>query len=159
MHDLGTLIFVTVILCAIGFIFGSIGENNHYRSIVEREANYRRILMFNEKHPPATIAGHDFFLVTGSVVMSGDYFKQMVAALKQLFGGRLTSFESMLDRGRREALLRMKEEAASKGATMIFNVSFQTTMLNNSGQRKGSVVCAEFLAYGTAATKPKSSVS
>jgi len=152
MSDLtGNLVTLAILVClpAIGLVFGKIDEKKHYRTIIDREKKYSHILLFNEKCPPVTVSGHDFCLVTGSVVVSGDYFKTMVASLKQFFGGRLTSFESILDRGRRESLLRMKEEAASCGATMIFNVHFQTTALGTS-----SMACAEFLAYGTAVTKP-----
>ena len=55
-------------------------------------------------------------LVTGECVISGDYFKNFVAGLKNLFGGRLTTFESVIDRGRREAILRMREKA--RGANL-----------------------------------------
>lgn len=137
------------ILALIGLIFGKINERSHYRSIKAREEQYKHILLFNEKRPPAVVSGKPFYLVQGSVVMSGDYFKQMLAGLKQIFGGRLTSYESMLDRGRREAILRMKEQAAKHGATMIFNVHLQTSTLGQKANNQGPT-CAEIMAYGTA---------
>jgi uncharacterized protein YbjQ (UPF0145 family) len=152
MPDLPLLIVIaiTIIFAITGFVFGKIDEKRHYRSITLREQKYQHILLFNEKHPPITISGQPISLVSGSVVISSDYFRQLVAGLIKIFGGRITSFESMLDRGRREAVLRMKEEAVSHGATMIFNVLFQTATLNYRG-----IVCAEFLAYGTAVARPK----
>ncbi|MGL4668504.1 MAG: YbjQ family protein [Saezia sp.] len=151
------LIFLafTVILGLVGLIFGRINEKKHYRSIVEREKRYQHILLFNEKLPPVHLSGQPFYLVDGSTVMSSDYFKQIIANLKLIFGGRISSYESMLDRGRREAILRMKAEAAKKGATMIFNVCLHTSPLNdqNSGQYKSN--CIEILAYGTAWVAPK----
>ena len=150
MHDFTLIIAITAIFAITGFIFGRIDEKRHYRSILLREEKYQHIFLFNEKHPPITISGQPLSLVSGSVVISSDYFRKLVAALIQIFGGRITSFESMLDRGRREAILRMKEEAASRGATMIFNVLFQTATLSHRG-----IVCAEILVYGTAVARPR----
>lgn len=143
-----------LILLTIGLVFGKMGEKKHYRQIKEREEKLKHILLFNEKRPPAIVSGQQFTLVSGSVVMSGDYFKQILAGLKQIFGGRLNSYESMLDRGRREAILRMKEQAEAQGASMIFNVHLQTATL---GQKQGNQgpTCAEILAYGTAWVVPK----
>lgn len=148
-------IALTAFLGFIGFVFGRMNEKSHYRSIESREKAYAHILIFNEKVPPTDFQGQNFYLVNGSVVMSGDYFKQIVAGLKMIFGGRVSSYESMLDRGRREAILRMKKEALSKGATVIFNVHLNTSVLNDNNNRKGGTTCAEILAYGTAWVAPQ----
>jgi uncharacterized protein YbjQ (UPF0145 family) len=157
MGDLFALVIVAVLL-VVGFVFGSIGQSRHYRSIKLREFRLRHILLFNEKMPPLQYAGQEFALVSGSVIMGSDYFRQMIAGLKGLFGGRLTSFESMLDRGRREAILRMKEEAERMGANAIFNVRLETSTLSFSqqGNREGGkgLACAELIAYGTAWRAP-----
>jgi uncharacterized protein YbjQ (UPF0145 family) len=146
-------IVIGVVLLVVGFVFGSIGQSSHYRSIKRREAQYRDILVFNEKQPPQEFAGQKFALVCGTVVMGSDYFRQFVAGLKAIFGGRLGSFESMLDRGRREAILRMKEEARRMGAKAVFNVRLETSTLSyshNEGNRKAGLACVELVAYGTA---------
>ena len=57
------------------------------------------------------------FLVNGSTVVSNDYFKRLLAILRNIFGGRVKAYESLLDRARREAVLRMKDEAHSSGRT------------------------------------------
>ena len=144
-------IIIFISLVAIGLIVGSLLEKRHYRSIKERENKLKHILLFNEKLLPPEFAGHPIRLVTGSVVISSDYFKTVAANLKSIFGGRLTSYESLLDRGRREAILRMKEEANRQGAQAIFNVRLETSTLNQNVQK--SIMCAEVLAYGTACGK------
>ncbi|MDR3323715.1 MAG: YbjQ family protein [Zoogloeaceae bacterium] len=149
LSQFSTIIFV-VILMGVAFIFGSIGQSRHYRSIKRREWQLRRILVFNEKMPPASFAGQEFALVSGSVVMGSDHFRQVLAGLKSIFGGRLGSFETMLDRGRRESILRMKEQAARMGATAIFNVRLETSVLSSREGRKQGLACAELIAYGTA---------
>lgn len=146
-----------VVLLIVGYVFGTIGQSNHYRSIRQREVRFRDILVFNEKQPPPEFSGQEFTLVCGSVVMGSDYFRQFVAGIKAIFGGRLTSFEAMLDRGRREAILRMKEEARRIGAKAIFNVRLETSTLSfshSNGNGKAGLACMELVAYGTAWRAP-----
>ncbi|MDR1912579.1 MAG: heavy metal-binding domain-containing protein [Helicobacteraceae bacterium] len=145
---------VGAVMLIVAFIFGTLGQRRHYQSIKSREERLRHILIFNEKTPPTSCAGQKYALVCGSVVMGGDYFRQVIAGLKSIFGGRLTSFEAMLDRGRRESILRMKEEARRLGANVIFNARFETTTLSAKQNGDEGLACAEFLVYGTAWRSP-----
>lgn len=140
---------IPLALALTGLFAGTVLERRHYRSIRSREEALRHILVFNEKRTPLSLAGQHFHLVQGSVVVSSDYFKNIAAGLKSFFGGRLTSYESLMDRGRREAILRMKEQAASLGTTAIFAVRLETSSLHSTA-RGGGIASAEFLAYGTA---------
>ena len=54
-------------------------------------------------------------LIAGSVVISVDYFKRFLAGLRAIFGGRIKSYESLLDRARREALMRIKQKGRRAG--------------------------------------------
>ncbi|MFN2427175.1 MAG: YbjQ family protein [Candidatus Binatia bacterium] len=138
------------VLLAVGLIFGSRNEKRHYRRIEEQEALLRGILVFNERHLPPDMSIARGNLVVGSVVIGEDYFKRIAAALKGFFGGRLTVYESLMDRGRREAVIRMKEEARRLGATMVFNVRFETSSLSEDTSGRRAAFSAEFIAYGTA---------
>ena len=88
----------------------------------------------------------------GSAVISIDYFKRFLASLRNIFGGTVKSYESLIDRARREALIRMKEMAGD--ATVIVNVRIETSTIGRSANRKG-VGCLEAIAYGTAMTLEK----
>jgi uncharacterized protein YbjQ (UPF0145 family) len=134
-------------LVVVGYVVGRILEARHYRSIREREQTYGDIMMFASRFPP-TLNPMRQDLVAGSVVVSADYFKVLVARLQGIVGGRLKTYESLLDRARREAVLRMKEDARGRGARMIVNVKFQTFSI--PGRKPGSLVGVEMLAYGTA---------
>lgn len=135
-------------LLALGFGFGRLAERRHYASIREREARYAGLLVFSARVPPEPGRLRDSRLVLGSVVISVDYFKRFVAGLRALVGGRVTSYEGLLDRARREAVLRMKEDAARAGARLIFCVRIETASISQgAGNAIGSV---EVLAYGTA---------
>ncbi|WP_221800577.1 YbjQ family protein [Oceanobacter mangrovi] len=145
------LIFFLVLL-ALGYIFGRRAEARHYRSIHEREELLRQLVVLPNRVPPTEFRHHDSQLVSGSVVISVDYFKTVVAGLRNLVGGRIGAYESLLDRGRREAILRMQEEAQVLGATAIMNLRVETSRIGqNARQGLGSV---EMLAYGTAMIPP-----
>jgi uncharacterized protein YbjQ (UPF0145 family) len=89
-------------------------------------------------------------MVTGSIVISLDYFKRVIAGLKGLVGGRITTYEPLLERARREALLRMIESAKAQGYDAVINVRLETSRLANSrGDGKGTAG-VEMLAFGTA---------
>jgi uncharacterized protein YbjQ (UPF0145 family) len=142
-------IIITGVVLIVTYFIGKCIENSHYKSIKRREEEMKDILVFNEKRVPFELVNGKFHLVSGSVVISGSYFKRVVTSLKSIFGGRLGSLESTMDIGRREAILRMKEQARIAGDNVIFNVRFETTTLGQSAGDKG-IFCAEFFAYGTA---------
>lgn len=141
-------IIIFLVLLALGYFVGRWKERAHYQSIREREAQYANVLAFAVRYPPDVVTPQDCQLVSGSVVISSDYFKQFVAGLRTLIGGRLTSYESLLDRARREATLRMKAQAREFGSTLVVNVKVETTTVSG-GARKG-LPAMEVMAYGTA---------
>jgi len=127
-----------------GFIFGQLAEKRHFKSIIEREKLANALPVVASRYPPEDTAYHQQ-LVTGSVVIASDYFKSFTAGLINIFGGAVTPFESLLDRGRREAILRMKDQSKNLNAELIFNVKLETTRIAT-----GRVGAIEVLAYGTA---------
>jgi len=135
-------------LLALGYGFGQYAEKKHYRSIIAREKELNKLPAIATKHIPETCYQHDSTLVMGSVVVSIDYFKRFAAVLRNLVGGRVTSYETLIDRARREAILRMKEDAESRGAEMIFNIKYETSSIYKG--RRSSIGSVEVLAYGTA---------
>lgn len=137
-------------LLGIGLFFGRAAEKRHFQELQEREAELRDILIFNERKPPSDQQFGEAALVVGSVVIAEDYFKRIAAGLRSFVGGRLTAYESLMDRGRREAIVRMKAQARERGATLVFNVRFETSSLAESTSGKSPLFSAEFIAYGTA---------
>lgn len=142
-------LIIFLVLMALGYGFGQYFERRHYRSIRLREAQFKDILIAQTKIPPSALTtNHDQFLVGGNVVISVDYFKRFVAGLRNLVGGRVTPYETLIDRARREAILRMKEEAKESGANIILNVKYEMCSIYKGKRNKiGSV---EAFAYGTA---------
>lgn len=139
-----------LVLLAIGVFAGRANERKHYRELEEAEEDLRDIAVSNGRVPgeAGTFSGGK--LVVGSVVIAEDFFKRVAAGLKSLVGGNLRSYETLLERGRREAIVRMKREARRLGATHVVNVRLETASLSEDWSGRRPVFSAEFIAYGTA---------
>ena len=150
MENIVSLI-IFIILIALGYFCGTRAEKKHYQSIEAREKELiglpavtaKRIELDESQVEKAE-------MVCGSVVISNDYFKRILAALRTIFGGRVKAYESLLDRARREAVLRMKEQAPD--ASIIINVRLETSSIGGNANKKGGLGCVEAIAYGTALT-------
>ena len=142
-------LIVFLFLICLGYFAGSWAERKHYRSIVEREGTYLGLPTVSFQRLTEPERAERARLVAGSAVISVDYFKRILAGLRGLVGGRVKSYESLIDRARREAVLRMKQMA--RDADEIVNVRIETTSISKgSMNRNRSVSTVEALAYGTA---------
>lgn len=139
-------LMLVLTLLVVAYFIGGHREKRHYKSIIERELELNVLPAVSTKTLPK---GHfEQQLVMGNVTISVDYFKRFLATLHAFFGGRVTSYETLIDRARREALLRMKEAAQAQNADLVLNVKYETSSIyKGSGRSVGSV---EVLAYGTA---------
>jgi uncharacterized protein YbjQ (UPF0145 family) len=142
------MIFSPIIMIALGFLTGRIIESRHFGNIIEREARSGPVLT-NLKYLPDGRRAEATKFCIGGVVIASDYFKTFGAKLKSLVGGRLRTLETMLERGRREAMLRLREQAAEFGADFVISVRLDTAVIMKSKQGK-TYPAAEVIAYGTA---------
>lgn len=144
-----------LLLLAVGYTCGSLAERRHYASIHRREQEQLQFqaMTVEPRLPPEQV--QECFLVQGSAVISIDYFKRLLAILRNIFGGRVKAYESLVDRARREATLRLKEQALAQGADMVINLRLETSTIGNSANRKKQVGSVEAIAYGTAVTLHK----
>jgi len=135
-----------IVLVILGYFFGTRAEKRHLASIREREQAYQELPTIMLKRALQTEEITEYKLVTGSVVVAIDYFKKFVASLINLFGGNISSYESLVDRARREAILRMKADAGD--AAEIINLRIETSSISKNAQQ--SIGAVEVIAYGTA---------
>ena len=91
-----------------------------------------------EGQPTVKVLG----VVSGSTVRARNIGRDISAMLKNIVGGEVSEYTTLLAQSREEALQRMKDVATSKGANAIVGMRFMTSMV-----AQGS---AEILAYGTA---------
>ena len=139
-----------LVLLAIGVFAGRANERKHFRELQEAEDDLRDIVVSNERGIGEAGAFSRGTLVVGSVVIAEDYFKRVAASLKSLIGGNIRSYETLLERGRREAIVRMKQEARRLGAGHVVNVRLETASLSEDFSGRRPMFSAEFIAYGTA---------
>lgn len=148
--DVGVQISVLLLPLLVGYLTGTIAEHTHYRSIRTRELRHRRMPTTTLKRPPPHWKVIETGLVTGGTVVSIDYFKRFLAGLRGLVGGRISAYESLLDRARREAVLRAKEEALAGGYHAIVNLRLESARIANSRRNGKGTAGVEVLAFGTA---------
>jgi uncharacterized protein YbjQ (UPF0145 family) len=140
---------ITLVLLVGTYLIGSRAERKHFQEILSREARNRKLPVTTFESLPDGWKADRVGLVAGSVVISVDYFKRFVAGLRGLVGGRITSYEPLLDRARREAMLRMIESARAAGFDAIVNVRIETSRIANARSDGKGIAGVEMLAYGT----------
>ncbi len=91
--------------------------------------------------PGHSIARH-LGLVQGSTVRAKHVGRDIIASLKNIFGGELSGYTELLQEAREEAVERMKQQAEAIGANAVINVRFSTSSVTQGA--------AELFAYGTA---------
>jgi uncharacterized protein YbjQ (UPF0145 family) len=81
-------------------------------------------------------------LVQGSSVRAKHVGRDIMAGLKNIFGGELRGYTELLQESRDEALQRLQQQAAAVGANAVLNVRFSTSSVAQGA--------AEIYVYGTA---------
>ena len=87
--NLGLPLFLLV----LAYFTGASVERKHYRSIRARERESQRLPAITFRTLPARWEVTEVGFVSGSVVISVDYFKRFLAGLRQFVGGRVKSYE------------------------------------------------------------------
>lgn len=134
------------------WLIGRAVERSHFRQIAAREALWAHIPAISTKTLPDPLSVVSSEMVVGSVVISGDYFKRWLSSFRKIFGGEMKSYVTVIERGRREAILRMKESCPD--ADIFLNCRLETSTISNGSGK--SIGCAEVLAYATAVRYQKS---
>ena len=140
---------VPAALILFAYFTGSWLERRHFASIVEREGELRGFPVTTFEKLPPDWQVQSTELVCGSIVVSLDYFKRVIAGLRALVGGRMKTYEPLLERARREAILRMLEEARRLDVDAVINVRLETSRLANAARYGEGTAGVEMLAFGT----------
>ncbi len=140
-----------IVLLVLGFTVGTYRERRHFASLARREREFAElgvgIVNVKRVSHPETVRLASF--VAGDAVIATDYFKGFVASLRNIIGGEVRAYETLMERARREATLRMLEQARQLGATEIWNVRYETSNIRSAGRRSPGV-SVEVFAFGTA---------
>ena len=137
---------VPIVLIIFGWAFGKAAEKKHYRSIHRREKLHLEIPILSASWTDFDQPISRASLASGTVVISVDAYKKFFAGLRRLFGGELVSYAPLLDRARREAILRMR--ASAPEADAFLNCRLETSTISGGSSRGMGTI--EVLAFGTA---------
>jgi len=129
MNDLLFLFYFTAIFSLISII----REKMHFASIRKREFVLSNVEISNKKKCPYKDI-RKTELATASIVMVDDFFKDFIAGFVNFFGGELSVYSSLLDRARREAILRIVE--AHPNAKAFYNLKLDSAQLGDGKIRK-----------------------
>jgi uncharacterized protein YbjQ (UPF0145 family) len=91
---------------------------------------------------PGREIAHALGVVRGSTVRAKHIGSDIVAGLRNLVGGEIKEYASLLAGAREQALDRMLTEATALGADAIVAVRFETSTITQAA--------SEILVYGTA---------
>ncbi len=139
---------------ALGFAVGTYRERRHFASLARREREMAQLGMgvvsLRKISRPETVRLAAF--VAGDAVIATDYFKGFVAGLRNIVGGEVGAYETLMERARREATLRMLEQARQLGATEVWNVRYGTSNIRSAARRNPGA-SVEVFAFGTAVVR------
>lgn len=127
---------------AIGWAIATFFERRHNAYMSKRENLLEDIAVSTNKE-----AGEDAeigIMIYGSVVVAHDFFRTLVIQFRKIIGGNIKAYERLVARGRREAFIRMREDARLRGFDRVINVRFAGSHV--SGRFISAV---ELVAYGT----------
>ncbi len=141
---------ITPVVLLGAWISGTLIERRHLKDLLLLESGSSDILALTIEDLPEGWQVESCDLVIGNVVISQDYFKRVAANIKSIFGGNISVLEPLLERARREALIRMKAEARACGHDTIINVRIETSPMANTRADGKGTAGVEIMAFGTA---------
>jgi len=100
------------------------------------------MLLTNLEIVPGKKVVEHYGLVQGSSVRAKHVGRDLMAGLKNIFGGELKGYTELLQESREEALERMAAQAEAIGANAVLNIRFSTSSVAQGA--------AELFAFGTA---------
>ena len=99
------------------------------------------MILTNVDYVPGKQIVQHYGLVAGSTIRAKHVGRDIMASIKNLFGGELKGYTELLQESRKEATDRMIKQARMKGANAIINVRYSTSSVAQGA--------AEIFAYGT----------
>lgn len=143
-------ISIPLIFLGLGLFVGRAREKAHFADLDRRERELAGMLLSDIKSFPGGVdVSRTPVLVVDSTAIATDYLKSWLAGFKKILGGELRSYNSLMERARREALLRIMERAHEQGFDAICNLRLDTADIGGAIGPKG-VVMAAMVASGTA---------
>lgn len=132
-----SLVVSVVFILVFGLLCGRTIEVRHFRSLATRESQLQGVLITQSREyiePTAELAPTMF---TSEAVIATDPLKNFFSSWRNFFGGEMRSYVKLIERARREALLRLVEQARGMGYNAICNLRMQTADIGGNLGKKG----------------------
>ena len=129
-----------VVLWAVSRILA----RRHELRLRRKEAGPRLFISTGKSLPGDATASR---MVSASVVVSHAVIRRFPVIFRRIIGGEIPVLGRTLARARRDALLRLEDEARAAGCSAIYNLRIATTGI---GGNDDNAMKFEILAYGTA---------
>lgn len=71
-------------------------------------------------------------IVSGEAIMGANIFRDFLAGIRDIVGGRAGAWEEVMQQARKEALLEMQDHAARLGADAVIGVQLSFNALGHS---------------------------
>ncbi len=135
----------------LGYVAGTIAERRHWANLAEREASNGEFLVTQLKSFPAFVTGSTPpQLIVAESAIGSDYFKTFLAKVRGLFGGEVRSYQSLLDRARREATQRAIEQARQLGYNALCNLRLDSADIGGNSKSSKGIAMVTIIASATA---------
>jgi len=133
-------LIIIMIALLVTYITGTISERRHLGRLKTSEEALLSSPFVTDSFTAKNADIERTEFISAGCVIAADRFKNFLAGLRNIFGGSVSSYESLTERARRQAIVTMREQA--KDADMVVKARIQLCELG-----KGRV---EAIAYGTA---------
>ena len=155
MYEIIFVLIGTLLLLSLGFTAGTIAEKRHFKNLDEREAINRATLQTQSKlYLQPKQGGKTPMLIHSETVVASDYFKNFLSGFRKFFGGEMKSYHSLMERGRRETVAKLIEQAKALGYNAVCNVRIEPADISGAvtnPKNKSVMICviATATAYET----------
>ncbi|PCI59991.1 MAG: hypothetical protein COB37_10165 [Kordiimonadales bacterium] len=135
-------IYQAIGIGGLGWLIATLYERRHNKQMAEREALLGDIKISTTKHIGSNAASG--VMIYGSVVVAHDFFRTLIIQFRKIIGGNIKAYERLVVRGRREALIRLREDARLRGFDRVVNVRYGSSRISGL-----FINAVELVAYGT----------
>lgn len=134
----------TLFFIFLGLGVGTWTEKRHFRNLNDREQQASGMVESQSKLfiEPYSVSGGQAppMLICAETAVASDYFKNFLSAFRKFFGGEMRSYNSLMERARRETLMRLKEQARAGGYNAICNVRLEPADVGGTMNKKAAVM-------------------
>ena len=147
-------IVTTIVFPTLSWAIGNWSQNRLMSALLDIETRGGKMLQsdmhLSTSSPMTSMSADSSTLLHVSICVGPSWGQIFFMWFKSLFGGRLHSYDVVLDYGRREVLLRLNQQAKALGCSSMVNIRIETSTVsfarNNNSSKTSSV---EFLAFAT----------